>query len=101
MSNTGQPDSRLGLDDVSGEISRIFFNKGMQSGGPSYSDGYRPPSSGYGVPQGPMLDDNGFSTSRSLYSLYRGNQYCIIPISCKTIIIKTYPELLLLIFVLL
>ena len=34
MSNTEQPESRLGLDDVSGEISRIFFSKGVQSGNP-------------------------------------------------------------------
>ena len=71
MSNTDQPESRLGLDDVSGEISRIFFSKGIQSGRPSYSDGYRPPSTGYGVPKGPVLNENEFSPGRSLY---RGNQ---------------------------
>ena len=70
MSNTDQPENRLGLDDVSGEISRIFFSKGIQSGRPSYGDGYQPPSPGYGVPQGPVLDDNGLSRGRSLY---RGN----------------------------
>ena len=71
MSNKDQPESRLGLDDVSGEISRIFFGKGIQSGRPSYSDGYQPPSPGYGVPQGPVLDQNGFGPGRSLY---RGKQ---------------------------
>ena len=66
MSATDLPESRLGLSEVSEEISRVFFGKGMESSG-SY---YQPPSDGYGVPQGPLLDGS--------RSLYRGNTYFYI-----------------------
>ena len=48
MSGTGQTESRLGLADVSGEISRIFFGPGT-GGRPRYSDGYGAVSTGYGA----------------------------------------------------
>ena len=66
MSETGQPENRLGLNDVSDEISRVFFGKGKQSGRPNYS-GYQPPSAGYGAPRGPLLDQSGVSLGGSLY----------------------------------
>ena len=52
MANTDQQEQRLGLSDVSDQISRVFFGKGVESGRPSYSDGYQP---GYGAPQRPAL----------------------------------------------
>ena len=67
MSNTGQPQNRLSIDEVPDQISRIFFGKGIQSGRPNYASSYQPPSPGYGVPQGPVLSDNGFFPGSSLY----------------------------------
>ena len=68
MSGADQQEARLGLSEVSDEISRVFFGKGIQSGRPSYSDGYQP---GYGAP--PALDPSrpGLGTR-----LYRGTVVC-------------------------
>ena len=46
MSGTGQTESRLGLADVPGEISRIFFGTGP-GGGPGYRGGYGAEPTGY------------------------------------------------------
>ena len=46
MSAQAQQENRLGIEDVPGEISRIFFGGGVQGSRPSYSDSYQPPSSG-------------------------------------------------------
>ena len=48
MSGTGQTESRLGLADVPGEISRIFFGTGP-GGGPGYRGGYGAEPTGYGA----------------------------------------------------
>ena len=66
LSETEQPEYRFGNDDVSDDISRVFFGKGIQSGTPGNS-GYQPPSIGYGFPKGTDLDEIGFGRS-----VYRG-----------------------------
>ena len=48
MSETAQAESRLGLADVPGEISRIFFGPGT-GGGPGYRGGYGAVATGYGA----------------------------------------------------
>ena len=49
MSVPAQSAHRLGLADVPGEISKIFFGKDTPSGRPRYSDWYQPSSAGYGA----------------------------------------------------
>ena len=73
MSATDLPESRLGLSEVSKEISRVIFGKGMESSASYYQP--QPPSDGYGVPQGPLLDGSQINFGRGLY---RGNTYFYI-----------------------
>ena len=61
MTSAAEQEGRLGLDDVSGEISRLFFKQNAQSGRPSYSDSYGPP-------QGPVIGQDSVFTP----SLYQG-----------------------------
>ena len=51
-------------DNISSEMSDRL---GIESRQSSYSGQYQPPSSGYGVPQGPVLSGSGFFPGGSLY----------------------------------
>ena len=66
MSETAQAESRLGLADVPGEISRIFFGTGP-GGRPRYSDGYGAEATGYGAGSVGQGQYGGLGQGRTLY----------------------------------
>ena len=61
MSETDQPENRLGLEDVSEQVSMIFFGNGVGSDRPIYSYSYQP--------------SPGNGSIWSGRSLYRGKYY--------------------------
>jgi len=83
MSGTVQQEERLGLSEVSDEISRVFFGKDIQSGRPSYSEGYQP---GYGAPPALYPSRPGFGTTR-LYRGYEDDIYLLVKLGHAALII--------------